>query len=494
MKVVCYLCLLIFLSFMVFACSKGEEINSDIPEEPSGPELPDEEALAFPGAEGFGRAVTGGRGGRVIKVTNLDDNGPGSLRAAVEATGARIVVFEVAGNIKLSSNLVIRNSDLTIAGQSAPGDGICVQNYPVIVNSDNIIIRFMRFRMGDLANVEGDALGGYERKDIIVDHCSMSWSTDECVSFYNNDNFTLQWCIISESLRLSAHDKGAHGYAAIWGGKHASFHHNLIAHHDSRNPRFGEREGSAYALTDLVDYRNNVIYNWGSNSAYGAEAMNINIVNNYYKPGPATRSSVRDRLFAADKYAGNASSPIYDTWGRFYIAGNVVEGSSEPSNDNWSYGVFNQFHSRYVPVSEADKQGMRLANALPIEDNVETHAANVAYDLVLEWSGARLHRDAVDNRIVAEVMNGTFTYEGSSGDERSKSGIIDSQEDVGGWPLLQAGTVPQDSDGDGIPDEWEQANGLNPNSNDAAGHQLSKVYSNVEVYLNSLVADIMARK
>lgn len=305
--------------------------------------------LAFPGAEGFGRYVTGGRNGKIIKVINLNDHGPGSFRAAIESSGSRIIVFEVSGIIALEKGIQLLNPNVTINGQTAPGEGITITNYPVSVNANNVIIRFLRFRMGDAKQVEADALGGFEHKDIIVDHCSMSWSTDECLSFYNNDNLTLQWCIIAESLRKSAHSKGAHGYGGIWGGRMASFHHNLMANHDSRNPRFGEREGTAYALTDLVDMRNNVFYNWGSNSAYGGEAMRINIVNNYYKPGPATK--IKNRIFSIDKYMKNSASPIYNQWGKFYISGNVIAGEKQATADNWTFGVYNQFNSRYGEVS-----------------------------------------------------------------------------------------------------------------------------------------------
>lgn len=455
----------------------------------AGTPMSNEAAIAFPGAEGFGRLTTGGRGGKVIKVTNLNDSGPGSLRNAIDQQGPRIILFEVSGNIPLASNLIIRNNDLTLAGQTAPGDGICIQNFPVIVSADNIIIRFVRFRMGDTKGVEGDALGGFERKNIIVDHCSMSWSTDECVSFYNNDNFTLQWCILAESLRLSAHAKGAHGYGAIWGGKNASFHHNLIAHHDSRNPRLGEREGTAYALTDLVDIRNNVFYNWGGNSGYGGEAMHVNLINNYYKPGPATRANVGGRILSIDKYLKNESSPIYNIWGEFYARGNIVEGNELVSGDNWTYGIANQFHSKYGEVSEEDKLSIKLASPLFINNNVFTHSAHEAYNQVLAKSGATLKRDAVDKRIVMTVKHGTYTAEGSSGDERSRFGIIDSQEDVGGWPILKSEPPLKDTDGDGMPDDWEKKKGLNPNEDEANGHQLSAVFDNIEVYINGLVSD-----
>ena len=234
---------------------------------------------AFPGAEGGGMYTTGGRGGRIYRVTNLNDSGAGSFRAAVEASGKRIVVFDVAGTIHLTSDLRIRNDNLTVAGQTAPGGGVCIAGGTVVVDADNVIIRYMRFRLGDL-NTGGnlsdgsDTIWGRYHKDIILDHCSMSWSIDECASFYANQNFTMQWCLLTESLRKSAHGKGDHGYGGIWGGKNASFHHNLLANHDSRNARI-DHPGvyGSYLSTHRgnVDYRNNVIYNWGSNTTYGGE-------------------------------------------------------------------------------------------------------------------------------------------------------------------------------------------------------------------------------
>jgi hypothetical protein len=442
-----------------------------------------EQAYAFPGAEGFGRNATGGRGGKVVFVTNLNDAGTGSLRAAIQMSGKRYILFKVSGTIILKSSLTIQAGDVTIAGQTAPGDGITIRDYPVTINADNVIIRYLRFRMGDAAMQEGDALGARFHKNIIVDHCSMSWSTDECVSIYANENTTLQWCIISESLRNSVHDKGAHGYGGIWGGKNASFHHNLIAHHDSRNPRLGEEAGKAFALTDLVDLRNNIVYNWGNNSAYGGEAMNVNIVNCYYKPGPAT--SKTERIVSIDKNKTEGTE-VYNIWGKFYVDGNVLSASERATTDNWTYGVFNQFHSSYGTVSDADKLAMMLASPLEISGNVTTHTAVVAYERVLAYAGASLVRDAVDIRVIENVVKGEFSFPGSNG---STNGIIDTQADVGGWPELKSLTPPIDSSGDGIPDNWQIERKLDPLASVATGRELSTAYDNIEVYLNSLVAE-----
>jgi hypothetical protein len=475
------------LSVSLMNCKSKQDEPAPVVEEPveEGPTPVSEQPLAFPGAEGFGKDATGGRGGKVIKVTNLEDSGTGSLRAAITAPGARIIVFEVSGTIDLKTSLTINNGDLTIAGQTAPGDGITLKNYPVTINADNVIIRFMRFRMGDEKQQEADALGGRFHKNIIVDHCSMSWSTDECVSFYANENFTLQWSIISESLRNSAHAKGAHGYGGIWGGKNASFHHNLLAHHDSRNPRLGEEAGKAFALTDLVDLRNNVIYNWGNNSAYGGEAMNVNIVNCYYKPGPVTTK--KERILSIDKNK-NSGTEVYDIWGKFYIDGNYVEGSTRATADNWTYGVFNQFHGSYGTVSESDKAAMKIPEPHPIHNNVTTHTAEEAYERVLAYGGASLQRDAVDERVVENVRNSDYTAPGSNG---SGKGIIDSQSDVGGWPELASAPAPLDTDNDGMPDDWETAHKLDPAKANPNGKSLSTAYDNIEVYINSLVQDIM---
>src|SRR5690606_1901693 len=250
--------------------------------------------LAFPGAEGFGRFATGGRGGEVYNVTTLDDDGEGSLRKGIVKRGPRIIVFAVSGTINLKSPLDINRGDLTIAGQTAPGDGITIAGYPVAVKADNVIIRYLRFRLGDVNAVVDDALKGRGIENVIIDHCSISWATDENTSFYDTRNFTFQWNILAEALNSSVHNKGDHGYGGIWGGVNASFHHNLLASNNSRNPRFSGSKTTANSADEFVDFRNNVIFNWGENSTYGGESGTYNVINNYYKPGPATSNSKKE--------------------------------------------------------------------------------------------------------------------------------------------------------------------------------------------------------
>lgn len=459
----------------------------------TNPKPVEETAFAFPGAEGYGKNTTGGRGGKVIKVTNLNDAGTGSLRDAINQTGKRIIVFEVSGNIKLKSRLSIKNGDVTVAGQTAPGDGICIQDYDVVVSANNVILRYMRFRLGDtnVATIESDAIGGRDLENVIIDHCSMSWSIDEAASFYHNKNFTMQWCIISESMNDSGHAKGKHGYGGIWGGSPATFHHNLLAHHTSRNPRFdgGKRysKGSGTGIgkfgIDKVDYRNNVIYNWSGNSAYGGENGEYNIVNNYYKAGPATGSN-KNRIMqiSKDDPTGAANpSDFAPGYGSFYIAGNFVANSTTVSSNNWTGGV--DFDST-IPAGERAS----IQKTTPfVSEQISIHTAEQAYNAVLLYSGASYKRDAVDIRICKEVKEGTTTYKGS---KTGLSGIIDTQKDVGGWPVLTQTLVLLDTDGDGMPDEWEVAKGLDPKKANANGRDLSTAYDNIEVYLNSLVSDI----
>lgn len=414
--------------------------------------------LAFPGADGFGKYTSGGRDGKVYVVTNLNDDGPGSLREAVKKSEPRTIVFAVSGNIDLKSPLNITKGNLTIAGQSAPGDGICIRHYPVTIQASNIIIRFMRFRLGDVSKIESDAFGGTKYSDgIMIDHCSVSWSTDECASFYRNKNFTLQWCIISESLNKSVHLKGEHGYGGIWGGMGASFHHNILAHHVSRMPRFSGSTTTPNSPEELVDFRNNIIYNWGENNAYGGERGRYNIVNNYYKPGPATKTK--------NMWIVNPYSPV----GSFYINGNVLAGNAAVTTDNWNGGV-----------KVAYPDSAKALKPFSVESIAE-QAATQAYDQALKFAGASLKRDAVDSRIVKEIAKGTA----SKG--KAKNGIIDSQEEVGGWPVLKSLPAPKDSDSDGIPDAWEIKQKLNPNdAADAILKTLSQPYTNLEVYLNDL--------
>lgn len=413
------------------------------------------ETLAFPSAEGFGRHATGGRGGTVYTVTNLADSGEGSLRKGILKHGPRIIVFAVSGTIFLESPLDINRGDLTLAGQTAPGDGITVAGYPVSVKADNVIIRYLRFRMGDINKQQEDALGGRDTSGVILDHCSMSWATDEVTSFYRNRDFTMQWCIISEALNRSVHEKGAHGYGGIWGGSKVSFHHNLIANNNSRNPRFSGSSSTANAPDEFLDFRNNVIYNWKGNSIYGGEKGNYNVVNNYFKAGPATPKDRKDRIV-------NPSEP----YGSFFVQGNHVEGFPEISNDNWKGGV-----------QCKDPEAAKRHEMISIEDNVHTQTAKAAYASVLESAGASLVRDAVDRRIVDQVRKGR------AGVGR---GIIDSQEQVGGWPELQSTQAPLDSDGDGMPDAWEKQRGLDPEKDDSALYSLDKRYTNIEVYINGL--------
>ncbi|WP_336689888.1 MULTISPECIES: pectate lyase family protein [unclassified Chryseobacterium] len=444
--------------------------------------------LSFPGAEGFGRYTTGGRGGKVYFVTKLTDDGSeGTLRYALNQKGARYIVFKTGGTIYLDSPLKIKEGNVTIAGQTAPGDGITVANYETFVAADNVVIRYIRFRMGDQKKFEGDAFGARFIKNLIVDDCSMSWSTDETVSVYANENTTVQWCIIAESLRNSVHQKGAHGYGGIAGGKYASFHHNLYAHHDSRNPRLGEYAGSKFALTDLTDFRNNVIYNWGHNSIYGGEGMNVNIINNYYKPGPATLS--RQRIVAIDKNE-KPETEVYNIWGKYYINGNVIEGNPEVSKDNWTQGVFAQIKPSYH-LTDQDKNKIKINQPHDIQNNIKTHSAKEAYEKIVQIAGTALIRDAVDLHILKDVKNGSFTYEGSKG---STNGIIDSQKDVGGFPDLKPGTALPDSDHDGMPNEWEIKNKLNPEAANANGKDLDKNYDNIEVYFNDLVKNITGQQ
>lgn len=488
---------IIFFAIALLGCKKTsekEDINPPVVKpEPvlDNPTPIQETAYAFPGAEGHGKNTTGGRGGRVIKVTTLNDAGAGSLREAVTASGKRIIVFEVSGNIKLKSRLRITNGDVTIAGQTAPGDGICVQDHEVNIAANNVVVRYMRFRLGDtnVATIESDAIWGREIENIVLDHCSISWSIDEVASFYHNKNFTMQWCIISESMNNSGHAKGNHGYGGIWGGSPATFHHNLLAHHTNRNPRFdggkrysgGSGTGIGKYGADKIDYRNNVIYNWSGNSAYGGENGEYNIVNNYYKYGPATPSNRRNRIMqvSKDNATGATNAAEFGAgYGTFFISGNYVFGNTAVTANNWSGGVDYDSGLNQLIVQ---KTTAFTSEVIP------SHTAEQAYAAVLNYVGASYKRDAVDTRIVGEVSTGTTTYNGSI---TNLKGIIDSQNDVGGWPVLTQTAKLLDTDNDGMPDEWEKANKLDHTKANANSKDLSTAYDNIEVYINSLVKEI----
>lgn len=438
---------------------------------------------AFDGAQGGGVSATGGRLGQVLYVTNLFDNtAPGSLRWAISQTGPRIIVFKTSGTIKLGSALEILNGDVTIAGQTAPGDGICLRDYPVRIKANNVIIQFMRFRMGDAAAVQDDALGAIGFENIMIDHCSMSWSTDECGSFYNNKNFTLQWCILSESLRISVHEKGTHGYGGIWGGQNASFHHNLLADHDSRNPRF-DHDGVSN-IRGPIDFVNNVIFNWGGNSSYGGENRQINIVNNYYKSGPA--SKVKDRIFNPSGTTVKSGSDYLNPYGKYYIYGNYVDSYTTATEDNWGIGV--QMPNLTTIQAEADKAFFKVQSPFVVT-SVSAQTAENAYTSVITNAGASLKRDAVDSRIISQVVNGdNLNIIGQKG---STGGLIDTQTDVGGWPTLSRILAPSDFDSDGMPDSWEDAMGLNKyNASDRNSNVLNSNKTNIEFYLNYLVSHL----
>ena len=450
---------------------------------------------AFPGADGYGRYVTGGRGGKILHVTNLNDSGEGSLRWAIAQSGARIIVFDVSGTIELKSGLKISNGNLTIAGQTAPGDGICIKNNTLEASANNVIIRYIRCRMGDEKATENDAMWGRNRTGIIIDHCTMSWSTDECASFYGNKQFTLQWCLISESLNTSVHGKGSHGYGGIWGGEGASFHHNLMAHHKSRVPRLCGSRYTGRPQDERVDLRNNVFYNWGDNSGYAGEGGSYNFINNYYKPGPATakKNSVVHRIFSPNADDGKNTNKK-GVWGQFYVEGNYFDNTC-PNIQSNSTAMKN-----IDKVNADNKAGIHPNGNVPDTINIHAdteyemaaifqHTATMAYNKVLGHAGASHMRDSIDKRIVREVKEGSNTYQGS---RTKKLGIIDSQTDTEGYPTYAQGPRLLDTDKDGIPDAWEKANGLNPENADDASMAFPNGggYTAIEVYINSIVEDI----
>ena len=488
---------------------------------------------AFPGAEGHGRYVTGGRDGVVRHVTTLLDDGKastqGTLRWAVSGNTKKIVVFDVAGVIALQSDLSI-GANTTIAGQTAPHPGITLRYYTVRPNGDNIIIRFLRMRRGQEKDVNdgADASWCKEHKGIILDHCSFSWSIDEVASFYDNNNFTMQWCTLGESLNNAGHGKGAHGYGGIWGGKLASFHHNMICHVNNRSPRFN---GARYNWTgytgndryeefywdnaiqaENVDFRNCVIYNCGNGCYGGPGGGQINMVNNYYKSGPAGTTKYITTASVANSTSSSDHKEFWTMLSRYYITGNMIDGNSK----NWDAVTYdkdatyiingkrhtpdpNHFYGDNVTYSKntsgTDCVQMELTSPTDY-GTVTTHNAQTAFNKVLDYAGASLHRDNVDARYMKEAKNGTATYSGSV---TGKPGRIDLVSDVNGYTEENFGTGNRpsdfDTDLDGMPDEWERLNGLDPtNKNDGKTITLDTEkgwYTNLEVYLSSLVEDIM---
>jgi pectate lyase len=438
--------------------------------------------VAFPGAEGFGKYTTGGRGGKTFIVSNLNDNGPGSFREAAETKGKRIIVFAVSGTIHLETKLSIKG-DVTIAGQSAPGDGICLADNSVSLGGDNIIVRYLRFRMGDKYQsqkgmVDGsggdDAFGGFKRKNIIIDHCSMSWSTDEVFSIYGGDSTTVQWNIISEPLNYSYHfetgdkDWEHHGFGGIWGGLNLSAHHNLFAHCISRTPRFN---GIRHTPTEFVDYRNNVIYNWGGNNIYAGEGGDYNIVNNYFKYGPNTSKSVRYRICHPGKNETIG-------FGKWYVNGNYVDEAKEVTENNWlGIHMGNGGTEEDKKITVIDEQHGAEA--------MITESATDAYKAVLRSVGASFKRDTLDLRIISNVENRTGSFIDVQGGYPHGTAY---ELTVNAWPALKSLPSLADADKDGMPDDWEKKNGLNPSdASDAAQIKLHKFFTNIEIYLNSLV-------
>jgi pectate lyase len=405
---------------------------------------------AFPGAEGAGATTPGGRGGEVYTVTNLNDDGPGSFRDAV-SKGNRIVVFAVSGTIELKSRVSIREGNLTVAGQTAPGDGVCLRGYALDVRASDIVLRHLRFRLGDETKQETDSLTVWHGcRNVVVDHCSATWSVDEALSLAGDvQNVTVQWCLIAEALHNSAHRKGSHGYGSLSRATGpVTWHHNLWAHNDARNPRLGDNYGKDPRPT--FDVRNNVVYDYGGTGVGLTQGIfGVNFVGNYLRPGPGTKA--KRPIDVGDK------SDL-----KFYMEGNLYEPDASLPPVGW----FKQ--------TEVDGKKILAVVDKPFDmPFVHTTTAKEAYDAVLANVGATLPaRDPVDGRIIEQVKNRTGRH-------------IDSQSQVGGWPELKSAPAPADTDGDGMPDAWETAHGLNPaDPKDGNLDADNDGYTNVEEYLN----------
>ena len=486
---------------------------------------------AFPGAEGHGRYVTGGRKSdgttTVVHVTNLNDSGTGSFRAAVTGGSYRTIVFDVAGVIALKSDVKFKDN-ITILGQTAPYPGVTVRYYTVQPGANNIV-RFIRFRRGEEKNVNEGADASWQRNKtgMILDHCSFSWSIDEVASYYDNNNFTMQWCTIAESLVNAGHGKGAHGYGGIWGGKLASFHHNLIAHVANRSPRFN---GARYDWTgytgnklydqyqwknavqsENVDFRNCVVYNCANGCYGGPGGGYVNMVNNYYKTGPSGTTSRVTTVSIANSTSSSDNQKYWDMTSRYYINGNRMNNNENYDWTNVTYdnGVVthnglkytkdpNHYYGEnleYTNINGVDCLPIKLDSPMAPIGEITTHVAATAFDKVLAYAGSSLHRDEVDARYMTETHDGTATYTGSV---TKKKGLIDKVADANGYTeeTFPTGQHPADydSDGDGIPDDWELANGLDPeDKSDGNKYTVDPRgwYTNLEVFASSLVEDIM---
>jgi hypothetical protein len=466
-------------------------------------DLPQAKIPAFPGAEGGGAFSFGGRGGKVYVVTSLADSGPGTFREACEQGGARIVVFNVAGIIHLKSPVSIRAPYITIAGQTAPGDGICIAGESVWIDTHDVVIRYMRFRRGSTdVNRRDDALGGNGIGNIIIDHVSASWGLDENMSMYRHVynrgdstkqeklptvNVTIQNSIFSEAL-----DRYNHAFGSTIGGLNSTFMRNLWASNISRNPSIG--------MYGDFGFVNNVIFNWWNRSADGGDHRSLfNFINNYYKPGPITPidKPIGHRIL---KPEGNRDRGHENEYGKAYVSGNIVEGNATVTADNWAGGV--QIGNK--PNAEPYTAQIRVDKPFPMA-KVTLMSAKEAYDHVLKNVGANLpKRDAVDERVIKQVATGKIIYNKNSKADVSspyvkrrlpadsyKMGIIADPEQVGGYPTYK-GTPYQDADQDGMPDEWETAHGLNPkDAGDASLDRDGDGYTNIEEFINSVVPKIL---
>jgi pectate lyase len=410
---------------------------------------------AFPGAEGFGATTPGGRGGRVFLVTSLADAGPGTLREACEASGPRIVIFRTSGTIRLQRPITIREPYITIAGQTAPGGGICLRDQSLGVATHDVVIRYLRSRLGDVSGQQDDCIDLlHGAQNCVIDHCSATWSIDECLSLSGKvQNCTVQWCLIGESLRQSKHKKGAHGFGSLARANGPiSLHHNLWLHNDARNPRLGDNYGRS-ATSPFFDVRNNIIYNFGGTASGLTQGkFAVNYVDNYIRPGPSSRARTPISIGTPSEL-------------RFFLRGNIFEGHDELTADN----------ARFFDRTEIDdRKQVTVVDEPFAAAPVTTVPAAELLERVLPTVGAsRPERDSVDARLVDHV--------------RTRTGkLIDSQADVGGWPELARGEPPADSDRDGMPDEWETAHGLNPNDASDAVRRAASGYTNVEEFINEL--------